>query len=88
MWHANSDVSWQELASKLDGTIRSVVRNPYFTGAEIQAAIAYHQEAVRRAAVRSMESDDDAEPADDESMSNEREREYLEEAPLSVESAG
>lgn len=68
VWHANSDVSWAELAAKLDGTVRSTVRNPYFTRYELQAAIAYVQEAVRRAATR---EPSEATPSDLDSMSDE-----------------
>ena len=69
VWHANSEVSWQELAAKLDGTVRSIVRNPYFTRFEIEAAFAYYSEAVRRAAVKAA---DTIEQADDTmSMSSE-----------------
>lgn len=72
VWHAASDMTWEALASKLDGTERSVVRSSYFTSAQIQAAIAYHGEAVRRAAIRAAESASDAPTSDaDESMSEE-----------------
>lgn len=72
VWHANSDVSWQELAAKLDGTARSFVRNPYFSRQEIQTAIAYCQEATRRAAIRAAESQKDDAPSEGESMSDEQ----------------
>ncbi|MCH2114451.1 MAG: hypothetical protein MK171_06025 [Pirellulales bacterium] len=39
VWHINSHVSWVDLASKLTGTVRSVVRGPYFSSQEIQAAM-------------------------------------------------
>lgn len=39
-WNINSQVSWIELASKLTGTARSFVRDPYFSSAEIRAAMA------------------------------------------------
>lgn len=73
VWHSTDGMSWQELAAKLDGTERSTVRNAYFTSAEIHAAIAYHGEAVRLAALHAAErkGSDDAEPQDDESMSDE-----------------
>lgn len=58
VWHANSEVSWEELAAKLDGTVRSTVRNPYFTRQELHAAVAYYQEAMRRAADQSGATDD------------------------------
>jgi len=40
VWNLNSDVSWNELATKLTGTKRNKVREPYFSGEEIQAAMA------------------------------------------------
>ncbi|WP_197525021.1 hypothetical protein [Botrimarina hoheduenensis] len=52
VWNLNSQVSWDELAAKLDGTARSFVRSPYFSTDEITTAVAYVTEAVRRAAVR------------------------------------
>lgn len=69
VWHANSDVSWQELAAKLNGTARSFTRQPYFTSAEIQAGLAYYNEALRRAAIRAAEQADT--PEGEESMSDE-----------------
>ncbi len=39
-WHLNSQVSWSDLASKLTGTTRSMVRNPYFSRTEMQTAMA------------------------------------------------
>lgn len=70
VWHSTDDMSWQELAAKLDGTERSTVRNAYFTAAEIQAAIAYHSEAVRLAAVKAAERSE-SEADDEKSMSDE-----------------
>ncbi|QEG34148.1 hypothetical protein [Bythopirellula goksoeyrii] len=40
VWNVNSNVSWQELAAKLTGTARQVVRDPYFSPAEIKNAMA------------------------------------------------
>jgi hypothetical protein len=40
VWHLNNDVSWQQLAAKLTGTARNLVRNPYFSPQEIRAAMA------------------------------------------------
>lgn len=71
VWHSTDDMSWQELAAKLDGTERSTVRNAYFTAAEIQAAIAYHSEAVRLAAVKAAERSDSEADDEEESMSEE-----------------
>ena len=39
-WHINSQVSWNDLAAKQTGTIRSLVRNAYFSRDEMQAAMA------------------------------------------------
>jgi hypothetical protein len=50
-WHLNSGLSWAELAAKLDGTRRSLRRNPYFTREQIQAGMAYAAEATRLAEV-------------------------------------
>ena len=44
-WHINSDVSWNELAAKQTGTIRSLVRNAYFSRNEMQAAMSIVQRA-------------------------------------------
>jgi hypothetical protein len=71
VWHSTDEMSWQELAAKLDGTERSTVRNAYFTAAEIQAAIAYHSEAVRLAAVKAAERADSESADEAESMSEE-----------------
>ncbi len=40
VWHLNNDVSWQQLAAKLTGTARNLVRNRYFSSQEIHAAMA------------------------------------------------
>lgn len=49
-WHLNSDVSWEELATKLTGTRRNINRSPYFSRNEIRAGLAYANEATRLAA--------------------------------------
>jgi hypothetical protein len=54
-WHLNNDMSWQELAAKLQGTRRSPSRPPYFTRQQIQAGIAYANEASRLAAINADE---------------------------------
>ena len=48
VWHINSGVSWIDLANKLTGTKRQIVRNPYFSPAEIRVAMAivYQAEAM------------------------------------------
>ncbi len=48
-WHLNSDLSWNELAAKLQGTRRSPSRPPYFNRNEIQAGMAYASESHRLA---------------------------------------
>jgi len=40
VWNVNSEVSWIDLASKLTGTKRSFVREPYFSSTEIRTAMA------------------------------------------------
>lgn len=51
VWNLNNGISWQELAAKLQGTIRSRTRRPsYFSRNEINAGVAYAKEAIRRAA--------------------------------------
>lgn len=50
-WHLNNDLSWQELAAKLQGTRRSPSRPPYFTRQQIQAAMAYATESARLAQI-------------------------------------
>ena len=59
VWHANSEVSWQELAAKLTGTVRSTVRSSYFSQNEIQTALAYVGEATRRAALEAQKTQED-----------------------------
>jgi hypothetical protein len=45
VWNLNSEVGWDELAAKQTGTDRNVVREPYFSGEEIEAAMAIVNEA-------------------------------------------
>jgi hypothetical protein len=54
-WHLNSDLSWNELAAKLQGTRRSLSRPPYFSREEIQAGMAYASEAHRLAQANASE---------------------------------
>jgi hypothetical protein len=42
-------MSWEQLTAKLQGTRRSTSRPPYFTRQELQAAMAYANEAKRLA---------------------------------------
>jgi hypothetical protein len=46
-WHLNNELSWNELAAKLQGTRRTPNRRPYFTEYQIRAGIAYASEATR-----------------------------------------
>jgi hypothetical protein len=48
VWNLNSEVGWEDLASKLTGTARNAVREPYFSSDEIQAAMAivHHAETM------------------------------------------
>jgi hypothetical protein len=48
-WHLNNDLTWQELAAKLQGTRRSPSRPPYFSREQIQAGMAYATAAHRLA---------------------------------------
>lgn len=50
-WHLNNDLSWDQLAAKLQGTRRSPSRPPYFSRQQIQAGIAYATEASRLAVI-------------------------------------
>jgi hypothetical protein len=59
-WHLNSDLSWDDLAAKLDGTRRSLRRNPYFTREQIRAGMAYAAEATRLAEVNRLEHERNA----------------------------
>jgi hypothetical protein len=49
VWHLNNDLTWRELEAKLQGTVRNLNRPPYFTRHELQLALTYANEAVRRA---------------------------------------
>lgn len=55
VWHLNSGVSWDELAAKLTGTERNLVRAPYFSRDEMQAAIAIADRAHQLAAGKKVE---------------------------------
>jgi hypothetical protein len=45
VWNLNSGTSWEELAAKLTGTKRQIVREPYFSRDEIHSAMAIVNEA-------------------------------------------
>lgn len=45
VWRLNSEVSWQELSTKLTGTERQFDRKPYFSDDEIKMAMAIVEEA-------------------------------------------
>ena len=55
VWHANSEVSWNELASKLTGTKRNKVREPYFSAGEIRDAMTIVQQARQSTAGQKIE---------------------------------
>ena len=65
VWALNNDMTWEELAAKQTGTVRSGNRQPYFTRQQIFAAMAYAKEAVRRAELAEQREESD------ESMSDE-----------------
>ena len=48
-WHLNNDLSWPQLAAKLQGTKRSFRRPPYFSADDIRTGMAYATEAERLA---------------------------------------
>lgn len=48
-WHLNNGLTWEQLATKRQGTERSIVRPPYFAPQSLQAALAYATEAERLA---------------------------------------
>lgn len=50
-WHLNNDMSWNELAAKLQNTRLRPRRPPYFSRAQIEAGMAYATEATRLAKV-------------------------------------
>jgi hypothetical protein len=50
-WNLNSEVPWDQLTAKLQGTRRTPNRAPYFSRQEIQAGMAYANEAKRLAEV-------------------------------------
>lgn len=75
-WHINNDISWNQLSSKLTGTTRQMVRHPYFSRNEIQAAMAI----VSRA--QSMTAGQELTPRNWKSPSQ-KEREASEEKPES-----
>lgn len=54
-WNLNNDLTWDQLAAQLSGTRRTPNRAPLFTKAEIQAGMAYSNEATRLAEVNASE---------------------------------
>jgi hypothetical protein len=58
VWNLNSGVSWDELGAKLTGTERNVVREPYFSAEEMEAAMAIVSEAERMTAGETVEPRD------------------------------
>ena len=55
VWNVNSEVSWDELATKLTGTKRNINRAPYFSRDEIQGAMAIVAEARQATAGKKVE---------------------------------
>jgi hypothetical protein len=55
VWHLNSEVSWDELAAKLTGTERNLVRESYFSSEEIEAGMAIANEAQQATAGEKIE---------------------------------
>jgi hypothetical protein len=55
IWHLNSEVSWQDLSAKLTGTVRNVVRDPYFSADEIKAAMQIVSDAQQATAGKKVE---------------------------------
>jgi hypothetical protein len=51
----NNGLSWEELAAKQQGTVRSTYRPPYFSQYELQAGFAYSGEAMRRGQIAQMQ---------------------------------
>jgi hypothetical protein len=77
VWHLNNDLSWEELAAKLQGTRRNFNRPPYFSADEIRAGIAYAQEATylaQNARDEEVPATRPAEPADDEAVDESEEK--------------
>lgn len=74
-WHLNNKVSWEELASKKQGSERSFVRPPYFAPQSLQIAVNYANEAQRLAvaAAKEQAEQDSLAPKDDKSLSEESE---------------
>jgi hypothetical protein len=54
-WNLNNDMSWNQLAAKLDGTRRSLRRSPYFTAEQIRTGTAYANAATNLAAANADE---------------------------------
>lgn len=67
-WHLNNGLSWQELAAKQQGTVRSIVRPPYFAPEALQAASSYASEAQRLA--QAAEKEKIAEPKSEKSLAD------------------
>jgi hypothetical protein len=68
-WHMNSEVSWNDLASKLTGTERNQNRSPYFSQQQIRTGMAYAEEAKTRAVAAAEEKANTEADADDASDS-------------------
>jgi hypothetical protein len=77
IWNMNSEVSFQELSQKQTGTARSIVREPYFSGEEIQTAMAIVNEA------REVTAGQEVVPRDFPMPGEEQAKEVVEEAVTS-----
>jgi hypothetical protein len=86
-WHLNNDLSWGELAAKLQGTRRSTSRPPYFTRDQIQAGMAYATQANRLAEINRDEHKRAIEEAREEKDSDSESRSTTEEDANEPESA-
>jgi hypothetical protein len=54
-WNLNNDLSWNDLAAKLQGTKRSFRRPPYFSADELRAGMSYANNATQLAAANADE---------------------------------
>lgn len=81
IWNMNSEVSFQELSQKLTGTERHAVRHPYFSGEEIQTAMAIVAEA------REVTAGQKVEPRDFPMPGEEQAKEVVEKASTKAKDA-
>jgi len=79
VWNINSEVSWIDLASKLTGTKRSLVRESYFSSSEIRAAMAIVHRAEALTEGETIERRNWTPPSESESTPTKLSAEELEE---------